>query len=81
MSYTEDVHAESLLLILSKNKPCNLCPISEGLRIGMKTNASCSLCRAFISVHNISLCPCQYHGKEKAIQLTWLALEKKGYLE
>ena len=86
--YTEAIHAERLLKILKKDT-CNKCPatkyFNDGGHPGRLYKNTCEICQKFVglkyrpeSIFNI--CPCKRLGKERAIEKSWLVLEKKGYL-
>ena len=89
MKYTEKIHAKRLLGMLNKKNPCGYCP--AGRRYGSHDfddmgweNLQCEICIEFIVRYanlNSWECPCHALGKKKAIKITWLALEEKGYLE
>ena len=94
MKYTEKIHAEGLLIILSEPHPCGSCPSLE-MRLNIKYKKSfrwdngvgfkqpqCIVCWDFIGLKRNKdgwgVCPC-YEGKgSEANKRTWLALEEKG---
>ena len=86
MEYTEKIHAEGLLEILSDaaSDLCHRCPV--GLirwkyKMGSWSNERdvCDICWGFIGYSCGWTCPCI--GLKECSKLTWLALEAKGYLE
>ena len=84
MEYTVDIHAKRLLKILSKKEPCEWCPAAPYYDPNVLCdipydNIPCEICRDFVGCSY--RCPCIYFGHEKAIKLTWMALEESGYLE
>lgn len=85
MKYTEKIHAKRLLGMLKKKEPCLCCPAqlfyrkNTGEFIAKPQKSCCRICRIFVELERG--CPCLQLGDEEAIKLTWLALEKKGYLD
>ena len=94
MEYTEKIHAEGLLKILSNLNPCGHCPSGEMrlLRNGRlwdgeikyETNPQCEICWDFIGATpqtgKWGVCPCYNYQEARANKLTWIALEEKGYI-
>ena len=83
---TEKEHAEELLLLLNRPKPCSRCPWNTNLL----NYARCDRCRAFVDLppyrqgfENLTIykCPCNCLGAKESIKRTWIALEEGGYLE
>ena len=72
----EKLHARRLLRLLSKENPCMGCPVPK-----LTSLDECLICREFIDIPEEHACPCGILGREEAIKRTWLALEKRGYLE
>ena len=96
MKYTEKIHAEGLLIILSEPHPCGCCPSGE-MRLHIKghkrmwdgevayeTQPQCDVCWGFIerkqNEDGWGFCPCYNGQSARANKLTWLALEAKGYI-
>ena len=81
MKYTETLHADALLKLLSMSTPCDYCPSAIKKTSG---NMACIICREFIGLKHKSPfgyhCPCTELGKQEAIKRTWIALEEKGYI-
>jgi hypothetical protein len=80
--YTEKEHAENLLKLLSKKRPCVHCV--HGFQLEAKLREVCDMCWSFIGrVRPLYSCPCPciVLGKAEALKQTWLALEEKGYTE
>ena len=89
--YTEKLHAERLIKILNKKDTCNRCPATKWFRGTSNAaeqgyiNKPCEICQKFVGLklnkdrykHS---CPCYRLSKERAIEKSWLALEKRGYL-
>ena len=88
--YTEKLHAERLIKILNKEDTCNKCPATRYFNDGgfpgkLYKNLPCEVCQEFVGLKLNKnkfkySCPCHRLGKERAIEKSWLALEKKGYL-
>jgi len=87
-TYTEKMHAQRLIKMLSKKDICNKCPATPGFKGNINAedlykNSPCVVCKEFIrprlGLFSI-MCPCGELGSEKAIKRTWLALEEKEYL-
>jgi hypothetical protein len=86
--YTEKVHAQKMLKILSQENPCKCCPRFSGKFDYLKdrhsysynSDETCYICRPFVGLHPDDLCPCDELGKQEAIKRTWITLEKKGYV-
>jgi hypothetical protein len=93
MEYTERVHANMLLRILSKTSPCLECPQShfndlfevypDSIVLSDEEEDNCRLCRKFVgaNLNPWDTCPCHILGEQECIKRTWIALEEKGYLE
>jgi hypothetical protein len=95
IAYNEQEHAEALLILLSSEEPCGLCPLqimyqnkSDYLNVACNCNkrfASTSVandvCKRFVGIDTYSDCPCYALGEKESIKRTWIALEEKGYLD
>ena len=80
--YTEAIHAEGLLKIFDREKPCRYCP-APAMHIKYEINFEdfpCNICWDFIGMSPHIGCPCIVLGKHEAAKRTWLALEEKGYI-
>jgi len=86
--YTEKVHAGRLLKMLNNKNPCGCCPASS--RFMPKNDCLfegdvCAVCTSFLGLSLMTpkrvLCPCLRLSKKRAIELTLIKLEEKGYLE
>jgi len=89
--YTEKLHAKRLLGMLNKPDPCLCCPKTRFYEIGSNhisavddSMDACRVCEEFVGilpVAGLNSCPCYTLGEQRAIRLTWIALEEKGYLD
>jgi len=89
--YTETKHALRLLVLLNKKDSCSKCPASRKFRsynhpsvrwdymVSKDVAYPCNICKNFLGF--VNGCPCNELGETKAIKLTWITLEKKGYLD
>jgi len=82
MLYTEEIHAERLLEVLQKDRPCNHCIAFTDYRNSWNNNP-CLICRSFIRIkgRNGIGCPCNVLGSSLAVEKSWEALREKGYIK
>jgi len=71
--YHEALHINALLVMLSKERPCNHCPQWPLSR------DDCYVCRSFIGVIS-TRCPCNALGPNECLKRTWLKLEEIGVI-
>jgi len=89
-TYTEKIHAKRVQKMMEKKDPCACCPAAPYFNGGATANemwskggdSPCEICRGFLGMPSRSrlACPCVYYGHEDAIELTWIALQEKGYI-
>jgi hypothetical protein len=83
----EPLYARRLIAILEDKNPDMYCPESNDNKQrypGKHENedsATCTECKAFVSLDSYDDCPCDQLGCRKAAKRAWLALEEKGYLD
>jgi len=85
--YTEDIHIDRLVAILSNNRIlCNSCPAAKGYSgshscVELWTNDPCPICAEFVGVDYFRsiACPCIRLGDEEAYNITIQKLEEMGY--
>ena len=85
-TYTEKIHIKRLVKVLKMENIDTHCP--AGYRYGTNIdklcwkNYPCEICKKFVMMDTTILnCPCFHFGEERARELSWKALEKKGVYE
>jgi len=86
----EPLYARRLMAVLESgepNKHCPDCPESNDNKqrypgkYENENSATCTECKAFVSLDSYDCCPCHQLGCQEAAKRAWLALEEKGYLD
>ncbi|MFH2025298.1 MAG: hypothetical protein ABIK30_05660 [bacterium] len=89
--YTEKIHAQRLLKMLSKKNPCMHCPAQKQFKARSgdyvyenSKHECCEICMNFLGYNSYHfadypICPC-FKYRDDVIKRTWLALEAKGYI-
>jgi hypothetical protein len=96
VKYTKEIHARRLIEMLETEiRVCLRCPAGEDYRVmqgkyftraqyGYLTSIAihtCDICKEFVGYKDSQFCPCNYYNSpEETTKVSWIALEKKGYL-